>query len=145
MAREEANEIFAGTSFLYGGNAPYIDEIYARYQADPGSVDAQWKEFFAKLNDSPQDIEANARGASWERADWPVKVNGEWVSALDSDWGEVPPEAVTKAVGEKITERVSKNGAELSDAGFGARHYDDPGLQDARSPACRSGSAGNCR
>ena len=116
MAREEANEIFAGTSFLYGGNASYIDEMYARYQADPGSVDAQWKEFFAKLNDAPQDIEANARGASWKRSDWPVSANGEWVSALDSDWGDVPPEAVTRAVGEKITERATANGVDLSDA-----------------------------
>lgn len=116
MARDEANEIFAGTSFLYGGNASYIEEIYAQYQTDPNSVDAQWKDFFAKLKDAPQDIEANARGASWERSDWPVKANGELVSALDSDWGEVPPVAVTKVVGETIAEKASSNGVDLTEA-----------------------------
>ncbi|MEP4802895.1 MAG: 2-oxoglutarate dehydrogenase E1 component, partial [Hyphomicrobiales bacterium] len=116
MAREEANEIFAGTSFLYGGNAAYIEEIYAQYQTDPASVDPQWKDFFAKLQDAPQDVAANARGASWKRPDWPVKENGEWVSALDGDWGEVPPAKVTQAVGEKITEKAASNGIDLSDA-----------------------------
>lgn len=115
MAREEANEIFAGTSFLYGGNASYIEEIYAQYQADPDSVDAQWKDFFAKLKDAPQDVEANARGASWKRADWPVKANGEWVSALDGDWGDVPPVTVTEAVGEKIAEKATSNGVDLTE------------------------------
>lgn len=116
MAREEANEIFAGTSFLYGGNAAYIEEIYAQYQADPASVDPQWKDFFAKLQDAPQDVEANARGASWKRPDWPVKENGEWVSALDGDWGDVPPVKVTEAVGEKIAEKAASNGIDLSDS-----------------------------
>ncbi len=35
MSRQDANAAFALTSFLYGGNADYIDDLYARYEADP--------------------------------------------------------------------------------------------------------------
>ena len=33
--QDQANEEFSLTSFLYGGNADYIEELYARYQEDP--------------------------------------------------------------------------------------------------------------
>jgi 2-oxoglutarate dehydrogenase complex dehydrogenase (E1) component-like enzyme len=36
MARtDELNDIFASTSFLYGGNAHYIEELYAQFQDNP--------------------------------------------------------------------------------------------------------------
>ena len=35
MARQDINEALAQTGFLYGGNAAYIEDLYARYQADP--------------------------------------------------------------------------------------------------------------
>ena len=43
MSRQDANAAFALTSFLYGGNAAYIEDLYARYEADPKSVDAEWQ------------------------------------------------------------------------------------------------------
>ena len=51
MSRQDANAAFAITSFLYGGNAAYIDDLYARYEADPKSVDAEWQAFFQSLKD----------------------------------------------------------------------------------------------
>ena len=41
MSRQDANAAFALTSFLYGGNAGYLEDLYARHEADPASVDAQ--------------------------------------------------------------------------------------------------------
>ena len=35
MSRQDTNAAFALTSFLYGGNAGYVDDLYARYAADP--------------------------------------------------------------------------------------------------------------
>ena len=35
MSRQDANAAFALTSFLYGGNAAYIEDLYARYENDP--------------------------------------------------------------------------------------------------------------
>ena len=43
MSRQDANAAFALSSFLYGGNAAYIEDLYARYEADPESVDAEWQ------------------------------------------------------------------------------------------------------
>ena len=37
------------TSFLFGANAPFIEELYGRYVADAGSVDPEWRTFFEAL------------------------------------------------------------------------------------------------
>ncbi len=89
MTRQEKNETFLLTSFLYGGNADYIEELYARYTENPASVDPTWASFFSKLSDKPQDVAANAEGPSWARTDWPQSPNGDLVSALDGDWGDI--------------------------------------------------------
>ncbi len=39
------------TSFLYGGNSGFIEEIFARYRADPATVDPSWQQFFAVLGE----------------------------------------------------------------------------------------------
>ncbi|CUA89122.1 2-oxoglutarate dehydrogenase E1 component [Chelatococcus daeguensis] len=111
MARQDANDLFAQTSFLYGGNAAYIEELYARYQQNPTSVDAEWQTFFAGLKDEAALITKNARGASWKKPHWPVPLNGELVSALDGNWAPVD-----KAVGDKIKAKAQKSGVELSEA-----------------------------
>ena len=51
MSRQDANAAFARTSFLYGGNAAYIEDLYARYESDPAAVDAEWRDFFQSLKD----------------------------------------------------------------------------------------------
>ena len=51
MSRQDANAAFARTSFLYGGHADYLENLYARYETDPTSVDAQWQAFFQSLKD----------------------------------------------------------------------------------------------
>ncbi len=109
MARQDANNVFALTSFLYGANAPYIEELYAQYQENPNSLDPEWKEFFSSLQDNPEDVIKEARGATWKRSDWPVPANGELVSALDGDW---PAE---KEVSKKIKSAAKKSGVELTE------------------------------
>ncbi|MBO6813710.1 MAG: 2-oxoglutarate dehydrogenase E1 component [Rhizobiaceae bacterium] len=89
MAEKTSNEEFANTSFLYGGNADYIEEMHARYQEDPSSLSEDWRQFFGELKDDAGDVLKNARGASWERDNWPIHANGELVSALDGNWGEI--------------------------------------------------------
>jgi len=89
MTRQEKNESFLLTSFLYGGNAGYIEELYARFKKDPASVDTTWRSFFGKLEDGADDVAKNAAGPTWARSDWPQPANGELVSALDGDWGEI--------------------------------------------------------
>ena len=100
MTRQEKNEQFLLSSFLYGGNADYIEGLYARYKADPASIDPTWASYFDRLEDAPADIDKNAEGPSWQRQDWPQSANGELVSALDGNWGEIQVR-VQKAVVEK--------------------------------------------
>ncbi len=68
MTRHELNEVFARTSFLQGANATYLAELHARYQQDPASLDPEWRAFFASLEDSREDVLAEARGPSWAPA-----------------------------------------------------------------------------
>src|SRR5271170_4068030 len=111
MSRQDANATFALTSFLYGGNAPYIEDLYARYEADPKSVDGEWEAFFQSLKDNTRDVAENARGPSWQRPDWPRPQRDDLTAALDSDWTEVG-----KALGGKVQARAQTKGVELSTA-----------------------------
>ncbi len=109
MAREDQNEAFLKTSFLYGGNADYIEALQARYEKDPSSVDAEWQVFFAGLSDDPASVEKSAKGASWEKPNWPLTANGELISALDSNWG-----AVEKIVTDKLKGKAESAGSGIS-------------------------------
>ena len=109
MSRSQANDHFALTSFLYGGNADYIEELYAAYEADPSSVDAEWGAFFKGLGDPREDVKKSADGPSWSRDNWPIPLNGELVSALDGNWGPVE-----KRIETKVKEKAQETGKGLS-------------------------------
>src|SRR5262245_28933892 len=111
MSRQDANAAFALTSFLHGANAPYIEDLYARFEADPNAVDAEWRAFFQSLKDDSADVIRNARGASWKQPNWPVAPRDDLVSALDGNWVEIGT-----AVGDKIKARAQKSGVEISAA-----------------------------
>jgi len=111
MSRQDANATFALTSFLYGANASYIDDLYARYEADPKSVDAEWQSFFQSLKDDAADVGENARGPSWRRSDWPRPERTDLTAALDSDWTET-----SKAISTKVKTKAQTSGVELSTA-----------------------------
>jgi 2-oxoglutarate dehydrogenase E1 component len=49
-------EEFLGTSTLFGGNMPFIEEQYERYLADPPSVGESWRAYFDKLRDGAADV-----------------------------------------------------------------------------------------
>ena len=53
------------TSFLFGANAPFIEELYGRFLDDPSRVDADWRTFFEALAEERGDVLAELRGASW--------------------------------------------------------------------------------
>ena len=55
MTSNKDNIIFEKTSFLQGGNSPFIKELYLKYINDPKSIPESWVEFFNGL-DEDQDI-----------------------------------------------------------------------------------------
>jgi 2-oxoglutarate dehydrogenase E1 component len=57
------------TSNLYGANAPYVEELYERWLADPASVDGKWAATFAGWqNGGQKDVAHSAVIAAFERA-----------------------------------------------------------------------------
>ena len=86
--RTEPNAKFNQTSFLYGGNAAYVEQLQADFERDPNSVDPEWRAFFAQLGDDRAAVETSASGPHWRKPNWPVAANGELISALDGDWAK---------------------------------------------------------
>ena len=116
-ARSPQNQTFLETSFLFGGNAVYLEHMAAQYAADPASVPESWRAFFAEVGDTAGAQKQAAAGPSWKRADWPRPANGELTTALgdiEADTVALPdavaahkgaaasPEDVHKAVRDSI-------------------------------------------
>ena len=40
-------------SYLFGANAPFIEELYENYLANPGAVEPTWRDYFDKLSHLP--------------------------------------------------------------------------------------------
>src|SRR5947208_4698296 len=47
---------FLSSSTLFGSNAPFIEELYERYLADPASIDAEWRSYFDELRGGADDV-----------------------------------------------------------------------------------------
>jgi 2-oxoglutarate dehydrogenase E1 component len=107
MSRQDANAAFALSSFLQGANATYIDELYARYENEPASVDPEWQEFFKSLKDPPADVQKNAGGPSWAKANWPLTPSDDLTSALDGNWAQVE-----KVIGTKLAAKAQARSAD---------------------------------
>ena len=44
---------FNGNSYLFGGNAPYVEEMYENYLDNPSSVTDEWRSYFDALQNVP--------------------------------------------------------------------------------------------
>ncbi|MBS3998038.1 MAG: 2-oxoglutarate dehydrogenase E1 component [Hydrogenophaga sp.] len=44
---------YKGNSYLFGGNAPYVEEMYENYLENPGSVPDNWRTYFDALQHVP--------------------------------------------------------------------------------------------
>jgi 2-oxoglutarate dehydrogenase E1 component len=52
---------FNGNSYLFGGNAPYVEEMYENYLTNPGSVPDNWRSYFDALQHVPAVDGSNAK------------------------------------------------------------------------------------
>jgi 2-oxoglutarate dehydrogenase E1 component len=75
-------------SYLFGGNAPYVEELYEAYLDNPGSVPDKWRAYFDALQNVPatdgstsRDM-AHARSSSRSRA----QATTPSATALQRDW-----------------------------------------------------------
>jgi 2-oxoglutarate dehydrogenase E1 component len=44
---------FLSSSYLFGANAPFIEELYEKYLVNPGSVPEEWREYFDRMQVLP--------------------------------------------------------------------------------------------
>jgi 2-oxoglutarate dehydrogenase E1 component len=44
---------FLNNSYLFGGNAPFIEELYEKYLVNPQSIPDQWRDYFDRMQDLP--------------------------------------------------------------------------------------------
>src|SRR5512147_1934627 len=91
QSKPDTNAVFEATSFLYGANASFIEDMQARYQNDPNSVDESWRNFFEGL------AERSAGRPSWARKDW-VDDADDVTRALT---GSPAPQPTAKGDGKK--------------------------------------------
>src|SRR5690606_34287863 len=101
MPRQAANQALALTSFLYGPNAAYIEDLQARYQERPEALDADWRAFFETLGDAP----VTRRPAL-------QAVNGSGDGAVAEILADASPAGT--AVGERLREEAHGRGFDLN-------------------------------
>jgi 2-oxoglutarate dehydrogenase E1 component len=54
-------QAYQANTYLFGGNAPYVEEMYENYLAHPGSVPDTWREYFDALQHVPAVDGSNAK------------------------------------------------------------------------------------
>ncbi len=54
-------QAYQANTYLFGGNAPYVEEMYENYLANPGSVPDNWRDYFDALQNVPAVDGSNAR------------------------------------------------------------------------------------
>jgi len=87
------------SSFLYGANAHFVEEMHARWLADPASVDASWRAFFGRLGDQPGAVQRAVQGPAWVKPHWNKSEPSEATALFDANWPKVE-----KAVSKKLAE-----------------------------------------
>ena len=40
---------FRASSYLFGGNAPFVEQLYEQWLENPQAVPAQWRDYFERL------------------------------------------------------------------------------------------------
>ncbi len=61
MSEITVYQAYSGNTYLFGGNAPYVEEMYENYLANPGSVPDSWREYFDALQHVPAVDGTNAK------------------------------------------------------------------------------------
>lgn len=74
------------TSFLYGANAPFIEELFLRFLQDPTSVDPSWRVVFEELDGDARGLFERLREASRPRPPASGRAAGPaWTPTVHDD------------------------------------------------------------
>ena len=131
---------FPLTSFLYGGNADYIEELHAAYRTIRSRSIAEWRDFFARAEGRRRRRQEERRGRLLAGRNWPIA--GQWRTGLGARRQLGPGREARREEGQGQGRRQRRGAVRRrrasGDARFGARHHDDPRLPHARPSARQS-------
>jgi 2-oxoglutarate dehydrogenase E1 component len=83
---------YTSNSYLFGGNAPYVEELYEAYLDNPGSVPDNWRAYFDAMqhvpavdgSNKPDVAHASVIASFAERAAGPIRTV---VASADAEMG----------------------------------------------------------
>jgi 2-oxoglutarate dehydrogenase E1 component len=61
MSSQSIYSAYQGNTYLFGGNGPYVEEMYENYLANPASVPDTWRSYFDALQNVPATNGTDAR------------------------------------------------------------------------------------
>ena len=102
-----SNTELSDTSFLYGANAAFIEDLYDRYAADPNSVDESWRDLFASLGKGTNGV---------SKPGWGAKSANGMVGALAEDYLPPKPKTAKKPNGAAAPVAVAAAAAPAASA-----------------------------
>jgi 2-oxoglutarate dehydrogenase E1 component len=97
IAPGRLNQVLSETSFLYGGNAAFVEDLYARWAGDPNAVEPSWRAFFTSLHEQTDAVKRSADKPAWTPAET-APARTDWLSALDGMWPSVEAKLAAKIV-----------------------------------------------
>ena len=121
---------YQGNTYLFGGNAPYVEEMYENYLANPGSVPDTWREYFDALQHVPASDGSNAKDVPH------LPVVNAFAERAKQGQTKVVVASADSEMGRKRTS-VQQLIATYRNVG---RNTTRRGLAPASSTGCRSGS-----
>jgi len=69
-------------SFLNSANAPYVAELYFKYQNDPQTIDESWRNFFSTFKEDELSILGDFGGPKWKKRSTNVIDNVSFEKAI---------------------------------------------------------------
>jgi len=88
---------FLNNSYLFGGNAPFIEELYEKYLVNPQSVPEQWRDYFDRMQDLPGGTDKDVAHAPVVESFIQRSKRGEFAAARTLTAEPVTPERLQVA------------------------------------------------
>jgi len=88
---------FLDSSYLFGGNAPFIEDLYEKYLANPQSVPEEWREYFDRMQVLPGSSTKDVARAPVEESFVQRAKKGEFAAARTLPTETLTPERMQVA------------------------------------------------
>src|SRR5262245_30949563 len=88
---------FLDNSYLFGGNAPFIEELYEKYLVNPQSVPEEWRDYFDRMQNLPGASDKDVAHAPVVESFVQRAKRGEFAAARTLPTERVTPERMQVA------------------------------------------------